>query len=92
MELYKLTVHEAHDLLSRKQISSVELTQAVLDRIAQTDGTIKAYITVTPELALEQARRADEKIARGKAISPLTGVPVAIKDIMCTKGVVTTCL
>ena len=91
MELYKLTVHEAHDLLSRKQISSVELTQAVLDRIAQTDGTIKAYITVTPELALEQARRADEKIARGKAISPLTGVPVAIKDIMCTKGVVTTC-
>jgi aspartyl-tRNA(Asn)/glutamyl-tRNA(Gln) amidotransferase subunit A len=88
--LYRLTIHEAHDLLSKREISSVELTQSVLAHIDQCDAEIGAYLTVTPELALEQARRADGRIAGGEG-GPLTGIPVAIKDNMCTRGVSTTC-
>ena len=90
MTLHQLTVHEAHDLLRKREISAVELTESVLARIHLHDWEIKAYITVTPEVALEQARRADELISAGEA-RPLTGIPVAIKDNMCTRGVPTTC-
>jgi aspartyl-tRNA(Asn)/glutamyl-tRNA(Gln) amidotransferase subunit A len=62
----------------------------VLQRIREVDGRVRAYVTVTEELALEQAREADERIAAGDA-GPLTGIPVAIKDVMCTRGVRTTC-
>ena len=90
MTLHRLTVHEAHELLRSREISSVELTQSVLAQIDRCDQQIRAYITVTPEVALEQARRADERIASGEA-GPLTGIPVAVKDNMCTRGVPTTC-
>ena len=90
MELYELTIHQAHELLRKGEISSVELTQALLDRIVEIDNQIKAYLTLTPELALEQARRADERRAAGDDY-PLLGIPMAIKDIICTKGVPTTC-
>ena len=90
MTLHRLTVHEAHDLLRERRISAVELTESVLSQIDRHDEEIKAYITVTPEVALEQARRADELISAGEA-RPLTGIPVAIKDNMCTRGVPTTC-
>ena len=63
MKLHELTIHKAHDLLDKGEISSVELTQAVIDRIADVDNDIKAYITLTPELALEQAREADRRRA-----------------------------
>jgi len=68
----------------------VELTQAVLAQIARTDGKIHSYVTVTKDAALEQARRADDRIKEGKAV-PLTGIPAAIKDNMCTSGIRTTC-
>ncbi len=84
------TAHEARDLLDRREVSSVELTQAVLDRIHDVEDRVKAFVTVTDELALEQARRADERIASGDA-QPLTGVPMQLKDNMCTRGVATTC-
>ncbi len=90
MKLHELTIHEAHDLLKEGKISSVELTQAVIDRIAAVDNDIKAYITLTPELALEQAREADRRRAAG-GDNPLLGIPLAIKDVICTKGVPTTC-
>ncbi|RLA94602.1 MAG: Asp-tRNA(Asn)/Glu-tRNA(Gln) amidotransferase GatCAB subunit A [Deltaproteobacteria bacterium] len=90
MELYSLTIHEAHNRLKKKEISSVELTKAILERIESIDSRIKAYITLTPEQALQKAREADKMIARGE-ITPLTGIPLAIKDILCTKGVRTTC-
>ena len=90
MKLYELTIHEAHDLLKRGKISSVELTQAVIDRIVAVDNDIKAYITLTPELALEQAREADRRRAAGED-NPLLGIPLAIKDVICTEGVPTTC-
>jgi aspartyl-tRNA(Asn)/glutamyl-tRNA(Gln) amidotransferase subunit A len=86
-----VTIHEAHRLLKEKKISSVELTKHYLDRIKKVEPGVKAFVTVTAELALEQARRADIAIASGNSINPLTGVPIAIKDVICTKGVRTTC-
>ncbi|MFH1646625.1 MAG: Asp-tRNA(Asn)/Glu-tRNA(Gln) amidotransferase subunit GatA [Chloroflexota bacterium] len=86
----QVTIHEAGRLLREKKISSVELTESCLERIGEVDGKVRALVTVTGDLALEQARRADETIAAGKA-GPLTGVPVVIKDNMCTRGVLTTC-
>jgi aspartyl-tRNA(Asn)/glutamyl-tRNA(Gln) amidotransferase subunit A len=90
VSLYGLTLHEAHDLLRRREVSSVELTASVLEKIERCDQEIKAYITPTPDLALEQARQADDRIAAGES-GPLTGIPVALKDNICTKGVLTTC-
>jgi len=90
VSLHRLTIHQAHELLRKGEVSAVELAESVLARIEECDQEIKAYITVTPEVALEQAARADERIAKGEA-GPLTGIPVAIKDNMCTRGVRTTC-
>ncbi len=89
-ELYKLTIAEAHELLKQRKISSVDLTKACLDHIANIDKKVRACITVTNDLALQQAEDADSKI-RKDDISPLTGIPVLIKDNMCTKGIRTTC-
>jgi aspartyl-tRNA(Asn)/glutamyl-tRNA(Gln) amidotransferase subunit A len=76
--------------LGAKEISSVELTQLFLDRIERLNPEINAYITVDPEKSLNQARAADALIAQGK-IGPLTGIPIAQKDIFCAKGWKTTC-
>jgi aspartyl-tRNA(Asn)/glutamyl-tRNA(Gln) amidotransferase subunit A len=88
-ELWRLTAHEAHEGLRKKEFTSVELTQAVLDRIAEVEPKVHAYITVTAELAIEQAKEADAKYAAGTA-TPLTGIPVGVKDLIVTKGVRTT--
>jgi aspartyl-tRNA(Asn)/glutamyl-tRNA(Gln) amidotransferase subunit A len=88
--LYALTIHEAAELLRRREITSLELTESVLHRIQETEPHLNAFITITADLALAQARQADERLERGEA-HPLTGVPAAIKDIICTKGVRTTC-
>ena len=87
---YQLTIHEASQLLSDKKLSSLELTKACLERIRQLEPKVHALVTVTDELALSQAKKADQLIAKGKT-QPLTGIPVVIKDNMCTKGVRTTC-
>ena len=76
--------------LHSKAISSVELTELFLKRIEQLDGTYNSFITVTPELALQQARAADARLADGSA-GPLTGIPLAHKDLFCTRGVRTSC-
>jgi len=86
----QITIHEAHQLLQSKQLSSVELTKACLERIHQTESKVHALVTITDELALKQAKKADELLAIGDT-NPLTGVPVVIKDNMCTKGIATTC-
>ena len=88
--LHELTAHEAHDLLTKREVSATELTRAVLDRIQAVDGDTHAYLTVSEEPALQQASEADKRLARGEA-APLTGVPIALKDNMCTHGVRTTC-
>jgi len=85
-----LTIHKAHRLLKTKQLSSVELTKACLERIHRVESKVRALVTITDELALRQAQKADELIAKGDT-HPLTGIPVVIKDNMCTKGIPTTC-
>ena len=90
MEIFDLTIHELHDKLKAKEVSSVEATRAMLDRIEAVDGQVNAYITVTPEQALVEAEAADRRIAAGD-IAPLTGIPMGLKDIFITKGVRTTC-
>jgi len=77
-------------LLKAKQLSSVELTRACLERIRQVEPKVYALVTITDELALKQAQKADELLATGNT-NPLTGIPVVIKDNMCTKGILTTC-
>ena len=76
--------------LAAKEISSVELTQLYLDRVARLNPTINAYVTVDTEKSLAQAKAADAQRAAGQA-GPLTGIPLAQKDIFCTKGWLTTC-
>ena len=91
VNLYEQPAHVLHDMLVNKEITSVELTEAVLSRIDEVEGEVKAYLTLTREEALAKAKTVDEKIARGEKISFLGGIPGAIKDNICTKGVKTTC-
>ena len=90
MTLHELTICEAHRLLNKKEISSQELTQAVIDRIRAVEPKVGAFITVSEDMALHQARQADQAISEGNMTS-LTGVPLAVKDVMCTQGLRTTC-
>jgi aspartyl-tRNA(Asn)/glutamyl-tRNA(Gln) amidotransferase subunit A len=90
MELFELTITQAHEKLKTKAISSLELVRSVLTRIDRMESKVGAYITLTPDLALEQARRADEEISRDR-IGPLTGIPLAVKDLISTRGIKTTC-
>ena len=84
------TLRELSDALAARKVSSVELTRLFLARIAQLNGELNAFITVDEARSLEGARQADARLARGEA-GPLTGIPVAHKDIFCTKGLRTTC-
>jgi aspartyl-tRNA(Asn)/glutamyl-tRNA(Gln) amidotransferase subunit A len=90
MELYELTMEEARARLDRGEISAAELTRAFLDRIAALDPRVNAYITVAAESARADAEAADRAIAAGEA-GPLTGIPVSVKDVLCTRDLRTTC-
>ena len=90
MKLHELTIHEARDALRRGEVSSVDVTRAVLQRIEAADGRIRAYLRTTPDEALAVAEEADRRRARGDD-HPLLGIPLAIKDVLCTAGVETTC-
>ncbi len=97
MSLPALTIHEAARLLAAGEISATGLTEAVLDRIFSVDNAIKAYLTLTPELALEGARAADARLGEARRagtaadLPPLTGIPLAIKDVITVEGVPLTC-
>ena len=84
------TIHEYAELLKQRKLSSVELTKQYLARIEKADAQIGSYITVCPDEALAAAGKADERIAKGEA-TLLTGIPVGIKDNICTEGIKTTC-
>jgi len=89
-DLHQLTISQAHQLLKEKRTSSVELTKAILVRLAKVEDKVHACVTISEDAALEQAKNADKAIGSGK-IKPLTGIPALIKDVMCTKGIKTTC-
>jgi aspartyl-tRNA(Asn)/glutamyl-tRNA(Gln) amidotransferase subunit A len=89
MSIFDLTIAQASAKLAAKEISAVELTTAYNDAVAALNPRLNAYITTTPELALEQAKAADARIAAGDATA-LTGIPIAMKDLFCTEGVRTT--
>ena len=91
MDLYKSAAHELHEKLVKKEISSVELTNSIYSRIVQVEDSVKAYLTLDKENALEQAAKVDKMISSGEKIAPLAGIPGAIKDNISTKGLRTTC-
>ena len=89
-ELLTLTAAELGERIAARQISSEEVTQAHLDRISEVDGDIHAFLLVDHAGALDAARRIDARIADGEHLGPLAGVPLAVKDLFCTKGIATT--
>ena len=91
MKAYELTLKQAADALENKDISSTELTQSLLKRIEEKEPVIEALNTVCTNTALEEAKASDERRSKGENRSVLDGVPVIIKDNMCTKGIATTC-
>ena len=91
MQLNERTAHELHKMLTNKEISSVELTEAVFKNIDESERNIGAYVTLTKDEAMASAKAVDKKIVAGENISVLTGIPCAIKDNICTKGIKTTC-
>jgi amidase len=86
-----LSLKELSARLAGREVTSVEVTRAVLDRIHKLNPTLRAYLTILDDSALQQAKAADQEIAAGKWRGPLHGVPVAVKDLCWTKGVPTTC-
>ena len=91
MELYNKTMAELSQMLRDKKVSAEEITKDVYVRIDQVEDKIGAYVTQTRDQALEQAKEVDKKIAAGEELSPLAGIPIAVKDNICTKDVLTTC-
>jgi amidase len=90
-ELCTKTLVEVAELIKKKEVSPVELTQAMLARISALDGKLHSYLTVTADLASQQARTAEQEISKGIYRGPLHGMPIAVKDLCYTKGIRTTC-
>ena len=90
MTLFQRTIRELHQMLIDREISSVELTESVLAQIAAVGEKTKAYLVVTRELALRQAKAADERLRAKRDMKPLTGIPIALKDVLCVEDVVST--
>ncbi|MBU0674417.1 MAG: Asp-tRNA(Asn)/Glu-tRNA(Gln) amidotransferase subunit GatA [Proteobacteria bacterium] len=90
MDLHTLTIHQLHERLDRGEVTSVEATEAVFGRIDQVEGKVGAYITLNRTEAMVQAEAADQRRAAGDG-GALCGIPLGLKDIVCTKGLKTTC-
>jgi len=91
MELTALAIDEIRNLLTLKKLSAEDLVRAHLDRIEQKDREVRAYLTLCPDRALEQAKKIDRLVAAGEPLPPLAGVPAAVKDEIVTRGVRSTC-
>jgi aspartyl-tRNA(Asn)/glutamyl-tRNA(Gln) amidotransferase subunit A len=90
-DLYELTAHELSGLLASREISARDVAEATYRRIAAVDEEIHAFVLLSRAVAEEQASEVDEQRARGEPLPPLAGVPIALKDIFCTRGIETTC-
>ncbi|MFQ5658079.1 MAG: amidase, partial [Candidatus Methylomirabilales bacterium] len=91
MKLHELTIHELQELIRRREVTADHVVRAFLTRIAQQAEKVQAYMTVTGREALGMAKRLDRRFERGEPVGPLAGVPLAIKDVICTQGVESTC-
>lgn len=91
MDITQLTVHELIDKLKNKELTSTQITQSYIDRIEEKEDDVKAFVTILKEEALKQANEIDKKRESGEISSEFAGIPIGIKDNMCTKGVKTTC-
>jgi len=91
LEIFELTVHELMDKLDKKELTSEEITKSYLSRIEEKEKDVQAFVTVTDKEALEKAKAIDEKIKKEGKRDKLAGIPIGLKDNMCTKGVKTTC-
>jgi aspartyl-tRNA(Asn)/glutamyl-tRNA(Gln) amidotransferase subunit A len=91
MDLCRLTIHQLHDLLVKKEVTSREATEALYRRIKEVDKKLRAYLLLTEEEAYRQADEVDRNITKGGEIGDLSGIPMGLKDILCTKGIRTTC-
>src|SRR6185503_19127350 len=89
-DLFYASVSELSGMLRARKITSKDLTLSCIDRIRQLDGKLNAFVTVTEELAIEQAERADREIRGGTSLGPLHGIPYGAKDLLATKGIRTT--
>jgi len=91
VELYEQTAHETADLIFTGELSAQQVTEACLERIEAVEDQVNSFVTVTADHARAQAAQADKKLSSGQAPNPLSGIPIAIKDVMCTRGLATTC-
>ena len=91
MKLHEMSARELASALTAGEVSAVEVTQAFFDRIDAVDDQVGAYLTLMRETALQQAEEADARRKRDDDVPPLLGVPIALKDNLCTNGVRTTC-
>ena len=86
-----MTIHDLHEMLKKREVSCKEITKSVFEHIDKVEDYIKSYITISKESALKEAEEVDKLIKNGDNIAPLTGIPLAIKDVLCVKGIRTTC-
>ncbi len=89
--MHTFKAHEIRDKIKNKELSSQEITKAFLDRIDAVEDKVESYVTVLADEAMVSAKAVDEKIAKGEEVGALAGVPMALKDNLCTKDVLTTC-
>ena len=91
MELFEMTAASLSEKLRKKECSAVEITRSALTQIEKKEEQIGSFVTVCEERALKKAEEVDKKIASGEQLSPLAGIPVGVKDNICTEGILTTC-
>ena len=91
MNITELTVHELQEKLKSKELTITEITKAYIDRINEKEKDVQAFVTVLSDSAMEQATNIQEKIEKGEIKGEFAGIPIGIKDNMCTKGIKTTC-
>lgn len=91
MNYFELTAHELRNMIKNKDVSVTEVTKSVLERIDSVESKVESYVTVLPEEALRRAAELDKKISNGENVGALCGIPMALKDNMCTKDILTTC-